>query len=370
MANITPTLFRTRLKEFNNETVYSDDYINMFIAETLCEMSECAWGCFFQKGQIFLTAHYIAMADLTSQGGQEGAGSSGGQTSFGPLASESEGDTSVSYRANSANGIFSGAGNDELLASTTYGQQYLESRSKAIIGGTATGTPPFPCQGSGSGDTPEPPPVGPVAATWVDGNWTSIVGNITEMSDPAGNGGETGYSLARTNQIVSLGAGFTGVYFTLDKSTMNTGAPVVLGFTEEFTPAQAAVPPVGGPPVTDVIGLNLVYDPLSDTMVFALGDFVAGVVDNIMVSPFDDSKTFCLASNGVGLLRLYDMDADPTTPLREFDSLKADTSNLTQFGYLIINPAPAPNWPTIVARFTLVTEPTIEATGVTILQDP
>lgn len=140
MASITPADFRARFPEFNDLIAYPDAFIQIFIDDTECEMDEAAWGCFFEKGQAYLVAHYIAISELTSGGGT-GSGSGFGSLTHSRVMSETEGDTSVTYGAGtSTNGAFAGAGKDELIASTLYGQQYIELRSKTVPGITSSGS--------------------------------------------------------------------------------------------------------------------------------------------------------------------------------------------------------------------------------------
>lgn len=138
MASITVAEFRARFPEFSVEENHSDLFIQIRIDDTECEMIESAFGCFFAKAQAYLAAHYIAISEMTASGGA-GSGSASGQETHNKIASESEGDTSVSYGGNSR-GVMSGAGKDELLASTLYGQQFIELRSKAIIGVASSGS--------------------------------------------------------------------------------------------------------------------------------------------------------------------------------------------------------------------------------------
>lgn len=138
MASITVEEFRARFPEFAVVANHSDAFIQIRIDDTECEMSEAAWGCFFARGQAYLVAHYIAISEMTAAGGA-GSGSSSGQQTHNGIASETEGDTSVTYKGTSS-GVMSGAGKDELLASTLYGQQHIELRSKAVIGIASSGS--------------------------------------------------------------------------------------------------------------------------------------------------------------------------------------------------------------------------------------
>lgn len=132
MANITVADFRARFRQFRDTTAYPDSVIQFQIDDTACEIDEGAFGCWFPKAQAYLVAHYITLDDLL---GQADSGSDGGSAAIGRISSESEGDTSVSYDF----GFRGALGNDTLLATTAYGQQYLEIRGKAIIGGISSG---------------------------------------------------------------------------------------------------------------------------------------------------------------------------------------------------------------------------------------
>ena len=136
MASLTVAQFRLRLDEFENVTDYPDDLVQMIIDDTESEMAESVWGDFFHRGQAFLVGHYLALRDIR----KNGQGSEGGQETLKPIAAESEGDTSVTYVIGSSERMMSGAGKDDLLASTLYGQQFIELRSKAIIGVASSGT--------------------------------------------------------------------------------------------------------------------------------------------------------------------------------------------------------------------------------------
>lgn len=138
MASITVEEFRARFLEFSDVTKLSDAFIQIRIDDTECELDEAQFGCFFARAQAHLAAHYIAIAEMTAAGGA-GSGSESGQQTHNKIASESEGDTSVSYGGNSS-GVMAGAGKDELLASTLYGMQFIEFRSKAILGVASSGS--------------------------------------------------------------------------------------------------------------------------------------------------------------------------------------------------------------------------------------
>lgn len=138
MASITVAEFRARFPEFSVEANHSGPFIQLRITDTECDIDEAQFGCFFARAQAYLVAHYIAISEMTAVGGA-GSGSESGQQTHNKIASESEGDTSVSYGGNSS-GVMAGAGKDELLASTLYGQQFIEFRSKAILGVASSGS--------------------------------------------------------------------------------------------------------------------------------------------------------------------------------------------------------------------------------------
>lgn len=132
MPSITPARFRVRFPEFSDATRYSDELVTMFIEDTLLEMDEAVWGMFMEKGQAALVAHYIAVHDLT----RNEPGSDAGSVTHRPVTYEVEGDTHIGYWQ----GPSASVGKETLIGATLYGQQFLELRSKVVIGVASSGS--------------------------------------------------------------------------------------------------------------------------------------------------------------------------------------------------------------------------------------
>ena len=145
MDSITIADFRVRHRAFADTTTYPDPLIQIQIDDSLTEMDAGAWGDFFHRGQGLLIAHLLTLDDLLNTG----SGSEAGLGTLKPIALESEGDTSISY---AGGGAVAGMGNDTVLASTLYGQQFIELRAKVIIGVASSG--------SSAGSIPRPRPRG------------------------------------------------------------------------------------------------------------------------------------------------------------------------------------------------------------------
>lgn len=140
--SISVEYLRTRLPEFANELLYSNAFVQMHIDDTLCEMDLAKWGCWADRGQAYLAAHYMTVAKH-AVGGEDGDAQNG-LSPLQVIASESEGDTSVSYQGGTgASGGMAGAGTDEMLATTLYGRQYIEFRSKCSPRGMSTAEEPM-----------------------------------------------------------------------------------------------------------------------------------------------------------------------------------------------------------------------------------
>ena len=87
-------------------------------------VDEKAWGKCADEAIYYLTAHMLASTG--------GIGGSGGANA-GPVTSESVGQLSRSYGQ-----VNVGNGNDELLATTRYGQQFIELRRTCVIPATVS----------------------------------------------------------------------------------------------------------------------------------------------------------------------------------------------------------------------------------------
>jgi hypothetical protein len=137
MANITVTEFRARYAEFRDTTAYPDSVIEMYILDSANEINFDLFGPRAGKAQSVMVAHFLAMADLNAEAAAGGAGSTGAPNRL--VASESEGDSSVSYVAQTSQGAL-----DDWFLTTSYGQEWLAMRAVSVPGVTSTGSVQLP----------------------------------------------------------------------------------------------------------------------------------------------------------------------------------------------------------------------------------
>jgi hypothetical protein len=131
MANITVAEFRARFAEFRDTEKYPDSVIEMYILDSANEIDFSLFGPRAGKAQALLVAHYLAMNDLNTAAA--GGGATGAPNRL--VASESEGDSSVSYVAQASQGAL-----DDWYLTTAYGQEWLAMRATAVPGVTNTGS--------------------------------------------------------------------------------------------------------------------------------------------------------------------------------------------------------------------------------------
>lgn len=128
MANITVAEFRARFAEFRDTEKYPDSLIQLHIDDSALEVD---FGKFFgpraNRAQAYWVAHQIAYSEF---GAAEGG--AGGPARL--IASESEGDTSVSYVAPAMSDPYS-----DLFNLTIYGQQWLAMLRLAVPAVASTG---------------------------------------------------------------------------------------------------------------------------------------------------------------------------------------------------------------------------------------
>lgn len=112
---ITPADFKTRFPEY---TSVDDARIQLFIDDAVLEIDEAAWGDLYDKGLLYLTAHFLTIAESTSSGNSGGVA----QT-----ASQSVDGVSIAYATPSAD-----SASASVFASTAYGQEFM--RLKKLLG--------------------------------------------------------------------------------------------------------------------------------------------------------------------------------------------------------------------------------------------
>ena len=108
MANTcTPTEFKLRFPEF--DTV-ADARIQIFIDDSILMLNETIWGTLYSLGICYLTAHYLALSEASSNGGSD---------SVGNVASQSVDGVSISFNTFSPTNA-----NQSYWLSTQYGQRF------------------------------------------------------------------------------------------------------------------------------------------------------------------------------------------------------------------------------------------------------
>ena len=108
MANTcNATAFKARFPEFNST---NDARINIFIEDSLLVLNEATWGTLYSQAVCYLTAHYLALGEASSDGDS-------GTT--GPVASQAVDGTSISFNSFAPTSEFAAFYN-----STQYGQRF------------------------------------------------------------------------------------------------------------------------------------------------------------------------------------------------------------------------------------------------------
>jgi len=118
--NCGPTEFKTRFPEFSTIT---DPRIQIFIDDSTLLIVEATWGTLYSLAVCYLTAHYLALAEQSSNG------DSG---SVGNVASQAVDGTSISFN----NPVMSSA-SQAFYNSTSYGQRFY-SLIRSLGVGAAT----------------------------------------------------------------------------------------------------------------------------------------------------------------------------------------------------------------------------------------
>lgn len=136
MDNITVAKFRARFAEFRDTTQYPDSIIEMYILDSANEVNFDLFDARGPKAQALLVAHYLYLNKPFEEGYADGGTPIGDGGPARLAASESEGDSSVSWLTSDA---VAAGGLDGWLALTKYGQEYLAMRQYVVPGVTSTG---------------------------------------------------------------------------------------------------------------------------------------------------------------------------------------------------------------------------------------
>ena len=106
---------KTRLVEFESA---QDTRVDLFIADAQLQINATQWGDLCELGVIYLAAHLMCTV-----GNTDGSGA----VAPGPVKKEKVGEIATEYAVGS-----SGKAGDDFLASTIYGQAYLDLKRKVF----------------------------------------------------------------------------------------------------------------------------------------------------------------------------------------------------------------------------------------------
>lgn len=115
---ITPAEFKARFEEFAS---VPDLRVQTFIDKALLNIGESEWGAYFVEGQLYLTAHFLTLANQSQN--------SGGAPSPGVVSSRKIGDVSVTFAVPTE---ATGDAAASYYNQTAYGQEYY--RLMRIVG--------------------------------------------------------------------------------------------------------------------------------------------------------------------------------------------------------------------------------------------
>ena len=106
----TTALFKARFTEFAS---IADARIQLFLDDAELAMDEAIWDVYFDVGQSYLAAHYLALAEKSAVGSSVGTS--------GPVVGRTVDGVSISY----GSGAPSPNQNAAYFQTTQYGQRYL-----------------------------------------------------------------------------------------------------------------------------------------------------------------------------------------------------------------------------------------------------
>lgn len=121
---ITVAIFRTRFPEFSDDAEYPDARIQLFIDDSVEDIGsdESRWYGKYDRAQAYYTAHLLTVGTKTEAGDASAVS--------GSIQSKSAGGVSVTRSVSTK----TRSDNDELLASTSYGLQFLTIRNSCFVG--------------------------------------------------------------------------------------------------------------------------------------------------------------------------------------------------------------------------------------------
>ena len=108
----TPADIRARFPEFTDPP-FTDARIQLFIDDAVSELSEGAWGDYYDRGLSYFTAHLLSWATMASQG-------EGTPGSINKVTSRKVGDVAINFGGQAAGS----SSLEDYYNSTSYGQEY------------------------------------------------------------------------------------------------------------------------------------------------------------------------------------------------------------------------------------------------------
>lgn len=115
---------------FNDSTLYTNARIEEQLSQAELEVSEVTFGVYYRRAAYYLTAHLLSLFVAMATASELSAGSSAMTGTVGMITSASVGDLSKTIETPEYN-----REDDKLLASTSFGQEYLRLRNKMCRGG-------------------------------------------------------------------------------------------------------------------------------------------------------------------------------------------------------------------------------------------
>lgn len=117
--------FKLRYPKLVSAFSIDDGTIGVFLEEANIEVSQCAFGAYYQKALFSLTAHNLTIEEYANAAALDPASAGAAFTAVGGISSASVGDVSVTR--NLVTDLSESAGN---FTATIFGQEFLRLRNK------------------------------------------------------------------------------------------------------------------------------------------------------------------------------------------------------------------------------------------------
>jgi hypothetical protein len=120
----TMTRFRLKFPEFADDTIYSSELLDVYIADASLEPSEVIWGNKWTQGVYLLTAHGLSLWKRSQAATANAFGAS-----VGGVNSIRTGDESINF---GAVGAATASAGEASFRTTPYGLEYIRMRSELV----------------------------------------------------------------------------------------------------------------------------------------------------------------------------------------------------------------------------------------------